>query len=161
MIKLSHDLNFLYETLLSILLTVSGLLGERLYRIVQMVVKFLDQIHRCEVAFPDFLDRFKLFMKSFLIHVYFQEFFPFELIFVWELQKENILLAVKFDGIFLDKESNFEQERNVSVPHNNHFGEYFCCYFLFGQWMDHLRGIKQPASVSERFRYLRSENLVS
>ena len=41
-IKLSHDLNFLYETLLSILLTVSGLFGERLYRIVQMVIKFLD-----------------------------------------------------------------------------------------------------------------------
>ena len=86
MIELPHDLDFLDEALFSIFFTVSCFLGEGFDCIVLMVVKFLDKVDRGKVALSDFLDGFELFMKSFLVEVNFENFFPLELILLGELQ---------------------------------------------------------------------------
>lgn len=86
MVKLSHDFNFLDQALLAIFLAVSSLFGEGLDCVVLVVVKFLDKIHRSEVTFSDFLDRFELLMESFLVEVNFEELLPLGLVFVGQLQ---------------------------------------------------------------------------
>lgn len=131
MIELPHDLNLLNKALLSILFTVSSFFGESFNSIIQMVVKFFDQIDRCEISLSNFLDGFELFMESFLVEVIFKEFFPLKLIIVEKLQNKEILLVIKFNFIFVDEKSNFEDKWNVIVLQDDHFGVNFGCYFLF------------------------------
>lgn len=137
MIELPHDLNLLNKALLSILFTVSSFFGESFNSIIQMVVKFFDQIDRCEISLSNFLDGFELFMESFLVEVIFKEFFPLKLIIVEKLQNKEILLVIKLNFIFVDEKSNFEDKWNVIVLQDDHFGVNFGCYFLFRLRMDY------------------------
>lgn len=129
MIELPHDLNLLNKALLSILFTVSSFFGESFNSIIQMVVKFFDQIDRCEISLSNFLDGFELFMESFLVEVIFEEFLPLKLIIVEKLQNKEILLAIEFNFILVDEKSNFEDKWNVIVLQDDHFGVNFSCYF--------------------------------
>ena len=114
-----------------------------------MVVQFFDKIHRSEVAFSNFLDRFELLMEALLVEVDFEELFPLSLVLVRQLQNKQVFVAIELYGVLLDEEANFEQERNVFFSEDNHFGVNLSCYFLFGERMDNFRGVEQSTPFAE------------
>ena len=85
MVELPHDLDFLDETLFSIFLAVGGFFGEGFDGVVEMVVEFLNEVDRCEVAFTDFFDWFELFVEAFLVEVDLEDFLPLGGVFVGQL----------------------------------------------------------------------------
>ncbi len=68
-VELPHDLDFLDEALFSIFLAVGGFFGESFDGVIQMVVKFFNEVDWGKVAFADFLDRFELLVEAFLVEV--------------------------------------------------------------------------------------------
>jgi hypothetical protein len=65
----SHNLNFLDEAFLSILLAVRALLGKGFDCILQSIFNLLHQINGCEVTLPYFLNGLKGLMKATLVEV--------------------------------------------------------------------------------------------
>jgi hypothetical protein len=62
-----HDFDFLDETLLALVLTVSSFLGKGLDGKAAADFQLLSQVHRREVALPDFLLGLELFVEASLI----------------------------------------------------------------------------------------------
>lgn len=85
MVELPHDLDFLDETLFSIFLAVGGFFGEGFDGVVEMVVKFFNEVDRGEVAFTDFFDGFELFVEAFLVEVDLEDFLPLGGVFFGQL----------------------------------------------------------------------------
>ena len=85
MVELPHDLDFFDETLFSIFLAVGGFFGEGFDGVVEMVVEFLNEVDRGEVAFTDFFDWFELFVEAFLVEVDLEDFLPLGGVFVGQL----------------------------------------------------------------------------
>jgi hypothetical protein len=84
-VELPHDLDFFDETLFSIFLAVGGFFGEGFDGVVEMVVEFLNEVDRGEVAFTDFFDWFELFVEAFLVEVDLEDFLPLGGVFVGQL----------------------------------------------------------------------------
>jgi hypothetical protein len=66
-VQITHYINLLYQTLLPLLLTIRRLLRKRLHRKVTAQLHLLRQIHRREVALPNFLLRFELLVEPPLV----------------------------------------------------------------------------------------------
>lgn len=66
-VKVAHDFDLFYETLLTILLTVGCLFGKSLHRIFLFVFEALHEVDRGEVTLTDLLDGFELLVESDLI----------------------------------------------------------------------------------------------
>lgn len=64
---MSHDFDFLDQTLLSFFFAVCGFFGEGLDSVSVFILMFFNKINRGEVALSDFIKSFELLMESSLV----------------------------------------------------------------------------------------------
>ena len=65
--ELPHHLNFFYQALLSVLLTVGDFFWERLHCVLLLILFFPHKVNSGEVPLSDFANRLELLMEAPLI----------------------------------------------------------------------------------------------
>ncbi len=109
MTQVSHNLDFLYQTLLSFLFTVSGLFRKGFDSVSVFVLMLFNQVNWSEVSFSDFVEGFELFMEASLVQSNFQKQSPGGNIFLWvELIGELSVSFLEEDFPAFRLESEFQ-----------------------------------------------------
>jgi hypothetical protein len=97
MIEFSHELDLIYQRLLSILFTVSSFFRKGFYGILLSILMFINKINRCKIAFAYLLNWLKKLVKSSLIDFLRQSISPMYPTFLigLVLQDNAFLLSFK------------------------------------------------------------------
>lgn len=83
MVQSSHYFYFFYQTLLSFVLAVSSLFRKGFHCVTSFILSLLGEIDWSKITFANFLLRLKLFMKSSLVNLRFEDFSPLVKIWHW------------------------------------------------------------------------------
>lgn len=79
---MSHDFDFLDQTLFSFFFTVSGFFGKGLNSVSVFILVFFNEINRSEVSLSNFIESLELLMESSLVEFEFENNSPGIEIFV-------------------------------------------------------------------------------
>ena len=82
MTEMSHDFDFLDQTLFSFFFTVSGFFGQGLNSVSVFILVFFNEINRSEVSLSNFIESLELLMESSLVEFEFENNSPGIEIFV-------------------------------------------------------------------------------
>jgi hypothetical protein len=113
MAEMSHDFNFLNETLLALFFRVSGFFGKGLNSVSVFILMFFDKINRGEVSFSNFIKSLELLMKSSLVKFEFEDHSPsLKILVVGKLVSELCVTFFEedFSGVLLESEFEIKIE---------------------------------------------------
>lgn len=114
-VEIPHDLDFLKQALLAVLLAVSRLLGKCLHCVLPAVFELLSEVDRGEVALPYLLDGLELLVEAQLVEVSSQDISPSGCLPVLQLKSELLVAEVEGDGVLAHHEPQLEIEDHVSL----------------------------------------------
>lgn len=99
MVELPHQLDFVDEGLLPLVLAVGCFLRKRLYGEFAFVLQANCQINGCKIAFSDFFNRLKQFVEPSLIELLGQYISPFfERADVVRVHEKGLLSSLEFEA---------------------------------------------------------------